>query len=197
MKCDCWDVKVEEYGINKARISLVIPKHYLKELNGLIGKVLEIVIRKKRKARSLNANSYCWVLCDKIARALNDGSTKEDIYRRAIESVGKFEPVLVLPAKVEDTARRWGINGLGWIVKDTGINIAGMRQLFIYYGSSAYTSEEMARLIDWLIEDAESVGCENVLTPAERSRMLEEWEYAQNHKAQRERNEDIAAAGAR
>ncbi len=184
MKCDCRDVKVEEYGVDWARISLVLPKHYLKELEGLADKTAEVVIRKKRKTRSVNANSYCWVLCDKIARALNDGSTKEDIYRRAIESVGTFEPVLVRPAAVEDTARRWGGNGVGWIVKDTGLTISGMRQLFVYYGSSTYTGDEMARLIDWLIGDAESAGCVDVLTPAERSRMLEEWKYAQDYPTQ-------------
>ena len=44
---------------------------------------LNIELKKWRQKRSLDANSYCWVLCDKIAKELcKDGTiiTKEDVY---------------------------------------------------------------------------------------------------------------------
>lgn len=195
MKCECRNIKVEDLGITWARISLVIPKVYLKELNGILDKALELVIRKKRKRRSMNANAYCWVLCDKIARTLNDGSVKEDIYRRAIEAVGTFEPCLVRLEKLKEIKERWGAGGLGWIVKDTRVDISGLRQIFIYYGSSSYSSEEMARLINYLIDDAEQIGCTDILTPAERSLMLEEWKHEKEYQAERSRDEGTAAAG--
>lgn len=195
MKCECRDIKVEDLGITWARISLVIPKVYLKELNGLLDKALELVIRKKRKKRTLNANAYCWVLCDKIARTLADGSTKEDIYRRAIENVGTFEPCLVRLEKLQEITERWSAGGVGWIVKDTHVDISGMRQIFIYYGSSTYTTEEMARLIDWLINDAEQIGCTDILTPVERSLMLEEWKHEKEYQADGSRDEGTPAAG--
>lgn len=174
MKCDVWDIRVEEYGIRDAKISMRVPKNALASLSA-DDKGLEVTIGKKRKKRSLNANAYCWVLCDKIAETLNDGSTKEDIYRRAIEAVGKFEPLCVRPAVVSEAVSQWGANGLGWICKDTGQDISGMRLLFAYYGSSAYSSAEMARLINWLVDDAEQIGCTDILTPAERSLLIEEW----------------------
>lgn len=196
MKCTLKDFRVEEYEIHDARISFKIPKSALAELNGLTDKELEVSITRKKKRRSLNANAYCWVLCDKIARALNDGSTKEDIYRDSIEAVGSFEPMGVLPDKVGSFIAKWGVNGLGWIVKDTGQNVGEMRLVFAYYGSSTYTRDEMARLIDKLIDNAEQVGCTDILTPAERSLMLQEWrENAEKHQTQRSRDEGTAAAG--
>ena len=174
MKCDVWDIRVEEYGLRNARISMSVPKVALQNLSAT-DKNLEVSITRKKKKRSMNANSYCWVICDNIAAALNDGSTKEEVYRQAIEAVGKFEPYLIRPEAVEDLQRRWSKNGLGWIVKDTGIELSGYRQVFIYYGSSSYNTEEMARLIDYLINEAESLGLD-VLTQNEKSLMLSEWQ---------------------
>ena len=42
----------------------------------------EFDIRRVGKKRSLDANSYMWVLCGKIADAV--GITKEEVYRRNI-----------------------------------------------------------------------------------------------------------------
>lgn len=51
-------------------------------------KKYDVEIKEHREHRSLNANSYCWVICEKIAKAIN--STKIDVYRRAIHDVGTF-----------------------------------------------------------------------------------------------------------
>lgn len=59
---------------------------------------LTIELKKWRQKRSLDANSYCWVLCDKIAKELcKDGTivTKEDVYKDAILQIGSFEPFIV------------------------------------------------------------------------------------------------------
>lgn len=173
MKCDVWDIRVEEYGLRNARISMCVPKVALTNLS-TTDKGMEVSITKKKKKRSMNANAYCWVVCDNIAAALNNGSTKEEIYQQAIETVGKFEPYLVRPEAVKELQERWGKNGLGWIVKDTGVDVSGYRQVFIYYGSSSYNTDEMARLIDHLIGEAQTLGLD-VLTANERSLMLQEW----------------------
>ena len=51
-------------------------------------KKYDVEIKEHREHRSLNANSYCWVVCEKIAKAIN--STKIDVYKRAIRDVGTF-----------------------------------------------------------------------------------------------------------
>ena len=50
---------------------------------------IDIEIKRHRVKRSLDANSYCWVLCSKIADKLADDdvrNTKESVYREAIRS---------------------------------------------------------------------------------------------------------------
>ena len=37
------------------------------ELNDLIGKELSVEIKPYKARRSLDANAYCWVLCEKLA----------------------------------------------------------------------------------------------------------------------------------
>jgi hypothetical protein len=46
-------------------------------------------IKEYHEKRSLDANAYCFVLCQKIANVIR--STKEEVYRKAIKEVGTFE----------------------------------------------------------------------------------------------------------
>ena len=43
-----------------------------------------VEIKRRVKRRSLNANAYAWVLCDKIARELSKNGyiSKNDVYKR-------------------------------------------------------------------------------------------------------------------
>ena len=48
----------------------------------------DLTVKKYREKRSLNANSYMWVLLDKLAAKLNTG--REELYKRYIRDVGIF-----------------------------------------------------------------------------------------------------------
>lgn len=129
-------------------------------------------VEAEKRGRSLNANAYCWVLCDKIGETV--GTTKETIYRRAVEAVGVFA---VVEVKEEAAARwiaNWQARGLGWIAEEIGRK-NGFASILNYYGSSVYDSKEMARLIDWLIEEAKELDIET-LPPDEIERIKSSWE---------------------
>ena len=82
---------------------------------------LNIEIKKYRKKRSLDANAYCWVLCDKIAKELSkDGiiTTKEKIYKEAIKDIGTFEPMIVEEKAFENFKRIWEKQGLGFLIQE-------------------------------------------------------------------------------
>ena len=72
-----------DYKTRKSKISLLLDTKELEIIEKLKNTdKLNVELKKYRKHRSIDANSYCWVLCDKIAKELcKDGTpvTKEII----------------------------------------------------------------------------------------------------------------------
>lgn len=133
------------------------------------------VIEYKQK-RSLNANSYCWVLCDKIAKELcKDGvvHTKEDIYKDTILQIGTFEPMIVQEKTYETFKRIWEKQGLGFIVQEVSRKDKCVK-VHCYYGSSTYNSKEMSLLINLLVETAKSLDIET-MPEKELESLLRSW----------------------
>ena len=138
---------------------------------------LSIKAEKRRRKRSLDANDYLWVLCTKIAEKLQDGKTmvtKEEVYRKHIEAVGKYEPLAIAEDAVERFLMIWTRNGTGWLAKVVDSKLDGCKKVFAYYGSSVYDTKEMSRLIDSVIEDARALGIET-MPPAELESLLKAW----------------------
>ncbi len=136
-----------------------------------------IELKKWRKKRSLDANSYCWTLCDKIAKELcKDGTivTKEDVYKDAILQIGSFEPFIVQEKTYMNFKRIWEKQGLGFLVqevskKDKCIKVNG------YYGSSTYNTKEMSLLIECIVELAKTLNIETK-PQSEIDSLLKEWD---------------------
>lgn len=135
-------------------------------------KPYEVVIERKKKRRSLNANAYCWVLCQSIAEQV--GTTKEAVYKKNIAEVGSFEVIDMVSEAVDRFIERWQKNGIGWVAEPHSVK-DGYTSVIAYYGSSTYDTKEMARLIDALIAEAKSVGVET-MTPDEIARLKDEWQ---------------------
>lgn len=129
-------------------------------------------VKPVKKKRSLNANSYCWVLCDQIAQVIH--STKEEVYRMAITEVGKFIEMSFSSKKdMDDFVRWWQEKGIGWIVEmvDTELMI-----VHAYIGSSRYTTQEMNVLIDNVVESARELGI-STKSDEEIDSLIREWEH--------------------
>lgn len=126
-------------------------------------KPYELKIEKVKKKRSLDANAYAWVLIDKIADKLK--INKSDVYRSVIRDIpGVSTTVCVKNEAMSELVERWACNGLGWQADILPSRIAGCSDVILYCGSSVYSTEQMARLIDSLIEEAKDLGIET-LTP--------------------------------
>lgn len=144
-------------------VMVVIPAPHDNDLAKLDkDKEYVIEIKKKSKSRSMNANAYCWVLCQKIAKELskNGYTSKEDIYRKAIKDCGHFSYVPVREDAVERYIQIWQGHGLGWLAEDIGEcqNLKGYHNIMCYHGSSVYNTKEMARLIDFLVDECHQLG---------------------------------------
>lgn len=141
----------------------------------LSGKKISADIRQYRKKRSLDANAYAWVLIHKLAE--NQKITPIEVYRSAIRDVAaSWTPLCVREADTEKVCKAWGRNGLGWITEDLGPNtVPGCRTIMAYHGSSTFDRAQMARLLDFLIQDCTALDIET--RPEEEIRsLLEGWD---------------------
>jgi len=137
------------------------------------GKHLQAEIKQYRKRRSLDANAYFWVLCQKIAEAI--GSTKELVYQNFIRDVGQFEIIPIRDDAVDRWISNWQSIGLGWyaeILSDS--KIEGYKNIISYFGSSVYDSKEMSVLINEIVNQCHELGIET--KPEEEIKsLIESW----------------------
>lgn len=152
-----------DYETSKPKIELLLNERECADLLvNLKDDNLYIKIDKIRNKRSLDANSYMWVLCDKIAKTLcKDGTitTKEDVYKDGITQIGSFEPFIVQEKSFDKFKRIWEKQGLGFIVQEVSKKDKCVR-VNCYYGSSTYDTKEMSLLIELLVELAKSLDIE-------------------------------------
>lgn len=139
-------------------------------------KEVNIDIKKASKLRSRTANDFCWAMCTDIGNALRPPLPKEEVYRKAISEVGKFETMHMRAEAINTFREIWGQRGIGWFTEIVDYSpIPGCKVVFAYYGSSTYTTEEMSRLIDFLKQDMENMNLPIPVSKEEEERMLAAW----------------------
>jgi len=137
------------------------------------GKELSVDIKQHRQKRSLDSNSYCWILCQKIAEVIH--STKELVYKKVIKDVGQFELMPIKNEAVERWQKVWNSKGMGWfseVLEDS--KLVGYKKIISYYGSSCYDNREMSILINELVTQCKELNIET-MAPAEIERMNNIW----------------------
>ena len=137
------------------------------------GKELTVEIKQFRKKRSLDANAYCFVLCQKIAEVIKN--TKEYVYKQAIKQIGQFEIVPIRNDAVERWMVAWNSKGLGWqseILEDS--KLEGYKKTINYYGSSVYDTKEMSLLLEEIVGQAKGLGIET-MSEVEKVALLDKW----------------------
>lgn len=140
----------------------------------LKGLLCEVTIKKWRKPRSLNANAYAWVLIGKITEKMKN-VTPDEYYKRTIRETGIKTDVICVPNKaVDKVLEGWGRNGTGWVGEKMDSKIEGCTNIRLMYGSSSFDSSEMARFVNFIVQDAESLGIPTV-TEQEMQKMLRGW----------------------
>jgi len=118
----------------------------------------KFTIKEYRKNRSLNANSYCWVLLGKIADVI--GSTKEEVYVDYIRHKGIFRIIRMDNKSVETFMKIWTEKGLGWVCEASESNKEGLTDVTAYYGTSSYNTKQMANFIDYVVQECKNLGIE-------------------------------------
>lgn len=133
------------------------------------GKQLDVEVKVHRNRRSLNANSYLWVLCQKLAEALK--TDKDAVYLLMLERYGQFTHIIVKPQVVDKFVSEWRtVRNLGEVTLNGQKGV----QLQCYFGSSSYDSREISILIDGVVSECKEAGIET-LPDEEIRRMSAEW----------------------
>ena len=128
---------------------------------------------KQYRPRSLDANAYFWVLCDRLAEKTQ--IKRETIYKTLVREIGgNSETVCVQNKAVDKLCEGWGHNGLGWVTDTFPSKIDGCTNIILYYGSSTYDTAQMSRLIDLMVQECKEQEIET-LTPEELARLKEGW----------------------
>lgn len=129
--------------------------------------VLVVEVKKFNKKRSLSANAYFWVLCDKMAEVLR--TTKEDIYNLQLSRYGVFLDVQIAKDDMPSLISQFRY------VEEFKEPFSNMTVARCYLGSSTYDKKQMARLIDGTVEDAKELGIDT-WTPEEIAMTIQAWE---------------------
>ena len=138
------------------------------------GKVYEADLKEHRKRRSLDANSYAWVLLGKLANKV--GLPKEEVYREFVKDVGgNYEILPIRNDAVDKWITNWQGKGIGWVCDILGESkLDGYTNVITYYGSSTYDSLQMSKLINLIVEECKQQGIET-MTPAELALLMDGW----------------------
>ena len=136
------------------------------------GKEYDIVLHKNK--RSLDANAYAWVLIDKLSAKL--GLSPIEVYRQAIENTGGVTATIVCVADVAAPTliKSWEKGHLGRQCQQFPSNTPGYVNVKLIYGSSDYSTQQMSRFIDGLVQDAQALGIET-MPPEKLESLLSSW----------------------
>ncbi|MCD8208521.1 MAG: hypothetical protein LUD72_11330 [Bacteroidales bacterium] len=169
-----------DYITKKPEITLTVDGD-IEQLEKLKGKPLTVELKHYRRRRSLEANSYSWVLTQKIAEVV--GQSVAYVHNDMLRKYGQIAVLdgqliyVVLP----DTETVYGeINeSEGYHLRPTsqvkeGKDGKPYRTWLMLRGSHEYDAAEMSRFIDGIVSEAKELGVETI-TENEKREMMERY----------------------
>lgn len=148
---------------------------------------LDIDFDRHKEKRSLNANSYFHLLCDKLRQKL--GISMAECKNHLIASYGQIEYIgeaqAIIKTNVPPEKMREVEYLHTWPIK---VDAEGACWYRVYRGSHTYDSAEMAKLIDGTVQECKAQGIET-MTPMQIKIMVEMWGQKKTQNARAEQQE--------
>ena len=162
----------------KLNITFQIESFSVDEINALhqTEEVLDIVVRKHKKKRSLDANGLLWHCIGQIASTLR--TDKWEVYLQMLRRYGQFTYICVKPKMVDAVKLQWRECE---VVGEVDINGQKAVQMLVYFGSSTYNTQEFSVLLDGVISEMKEIGLQPPASE-EMRRALEQWEKMHERK---------------
>lgn len=166
-----------DYSAKKDIIVLASDVSLLENAKKLSGKEVRATLKQWREKRSLDANSYYWVLVGKIADVIESSTT--EIHNIMLSRYGQPE------ITGDSLANIILLDSIPWQELDyihlkptSATKILDDGKLYRVYrvmrGSHTYDSKEMSVLIDRVVNEAKELGIETI-PPEELERMKAAW----------------------
>lgn len=132
-----------------------------------------LTVKEHKQKRSLNANSYFWELCGKLAEKTH--IPKTEIYRSYIKEIGGNSEIICIQDKALTHFREiWEQGHIGRFTEICDSKLKGCTNVIVYYGSSDYDTGTMSRLIEMVVQDCieQEIPTYN---QAELQKLCDEW----------------------
>lgn len=153
------------FPIEKESKSVV--KAFFDKLANLKDKLI-IEVKEYRKSRSLNANSYLWVMLNEMGNVLK--TSKEEVYFEMLKRYGQGG-VVKIPHNMAGMFER----AYKYHEKHEKLQDEEKATYYRFWvGSSEYDTREMSILIDGVVSECKELGIET-MTPAELQLLKEGW----------------------
>lgn len=118
-------------------------------------------VGKPKRKRTLDQNAYLWMLCQRIAEKI--GSTKEEVYRDFIRKKGQHDILCIQDKAIDRFISNWRAKGIGWFCETDTSKIDGCTNVFTYYGTSVYTTAEMALVLDEVLNECKNLNISTIV----------------------------------
>lgn len=170
--------KIRNIGIVPTKQCFVIQPYDVTMLDAaekLKGRT-DLYLTIEAEGKSRNINAYMWKLCRLISEHPDVPLSDVEVYQEAVLNAGCnnwFDGEI----KKEDFRRfcdTFTKNQVGWFVAHYAETRNGLVQYRAYYGSSAFDRDQMNRLVDYVVREAESYNIPT-LESEKIERMIEEW----------------------
>ena len=144
-----------------------------------LGEEYDLAIQKRSKKRSLNANSYHWVLCEKMAKKLR--VSKYEVHNQLMADYGTDwldEDGKHIYIMMKDDGRYLRSETMHYRPTDKVEDRNGTmyRWFVLLLPSHLMNTVQMSALIDGTVADAKEMGGIEVRTPDEIERMKALWD---------------------
>lgn len=166
----------KDWQTDKLVLSVEIDSNPVNEINELADKDLSVKIIQFRQKRSLDANAYFHVLCDRLRQKLDISMArcKNVLIGRygQVEYLDEEPVVIKTNIPVEKMMEQETLHCM-----PCGVEIQKGKEINfyrVYRGSHTYDTAEMSKLIDGTVDECRQVGIDTA-TPKEIERMLATW----------------------
>lgn len=160
-----------DWQTNKLNITFQINEEPVNEINRLGNcEKLNIIAKKYRQKRSLDANAYAWVLMQKIAEAIQ--SDKWTVYLDMLQKYSREFTFVICKEKAVDALKELYRTCID--LGEVTVNGTKGHQIQVFFGSSTFDTKAMSVFIDGIVSECKDLDIDTV-TPDELERMKSLW----------------------